>query len=349
MRRVWLAAGVWTLVLTGAGPDAGVRARRLPNNPIITAEMLPGDDGGSINGPSMIRVPDWAGKRLGQYYLYFAHHAGKHIRMAYSDRPEGPWKILEGGVLNVADQSAVKGHIASPDVVVDEQRRRIYLFYHGKAGAGGGDDAEPGQSSSVAVSEDGLQFRPLDLVVGTAYLRIFRHGETWYAVNGRGALFRAPALGRKFEPVGQVIGDEIPAALDPARRGEPGARAERPATGADRYSLRHSAVDVAGNRLAFYFTCVGHRPERIFVAFVELNGPPETWRANAATEVLRPEAKWEGANLALEYSKGGRSRAWENGIRDPGIFRDGGRVWLLYSTAGEHGLGMAELHYGGGR
>ncbi|MFN7935704.1 MAG: hypothetical protein U0R19_20415 [Bryobacteraceae bacterium] len=344
-----LAIGVWAVVLIGAGPGESVRATRLLGNPIVTEAMLPGPDGGSINGPSMIRVPDWAGKRLGRYYLYFSHHSGKYIRMAYADRPEGPWKIHEGGVLNVADQSAVKGHIASPDAVVDEQARRVYLFYHGKGGATGGDEDEPGQSSSVAVSEDGLHFRPLGTVVGPAYLRVFRHAGAWYAVNGRGALLRAPALGQRFVAMGQMIGDEIPMALDPVRRGEPGARSDRPATGSDRYTLRHSAVDLVGDRLAFYFTCVGHRPERIFVSFVELKGAPEKWRATEATEVLRPEKDWEGAQLELQFSKGGRSRAWENGIRDPAIFREGARAWLLYSTAGEHGLGMAELRYGSGR
>jgi hypothetical protein len=40
---------------------------------------------------------------MGRYYLYFAHHKGDHIRLAYADSLSGPWKIDEPGVLNVRD------------------------------------------------------------------------------------------------------------------------------------------------------------------------------------------------------------------------------------------------------
>ena len=32
-----------------------------------------------------------------------------------------------------------------------------------------------------------------------------------------------------------------------------------------------------------------------------------------------------------------------NQIRDPAIYEEGGRVWLLYAVKGEGGLGIAEL------
>ena len=32
---------------------------RMAKNPIITRDMLPGNDGNNINGPSLIRVPPW--------------------------------------------------------------------------------------------------------------------------------------------------------------------------------------------------------------------------------------------------------------------------------------------------
>ena len=52
-----------------------VRATRLSDRPIITPHM----DvrmGSNINGPAIIRVPDWAAGRLGTYHLYFADHKG---------------------------------------------------------------------------------------------------------------------------------------------------------------------------------------------------------------------------------------------------------------------------------
>ena len=53
--------------------------------PIIIPSMLKGNDGDNINGPSLIKVPGWVENPLGKYYLYFANHDGKYIRLAYSD------------------------------------------------------------------------------------------------------------------------------------------------------------------------------------------------------------------------------------------------------------------------
>ena len=106
---------LWAAVAGAAEPP--IVATRSPSSPIITSALLPGDDGASINGPSMIRVPDWVQKPLGKYYLYFAHHAGKYLRLAYADQPEGPWKFHAGGVLQLADQRDL--HLVAHDHVED--------------------------------------------------------------------------------------------------------------------------------------------------------------------------------------------------------------------------------------
>jgi len=61
-----------------------MKVRRFRNNPIIHPNM---DDrmGDNINGSSLIRVPEWIPNALGRYYLYFAHHQGTYIRMAYAN------------------------------------------------------------------------------------------------------------------------------------------------------------------------------------------------------------------------------------------------------------------------
>ena len=56
----------------------------------------------NINGPSLIKVPDWVENSLGNYYLYFAHHKGQYIRMAYAYTVTGPWTIYEPGALTLA-------------------------------------------------------------------------------------------------------------------------------------------------------------------------------------------------------------------------------------------------------
>jgi len=61
---------------------------RFESNPIIYPDMLglAGELGANINGPSLIRVPDWVERPLGKYYLYFAHHG------VIGNRPNPTWK-----------------------------------------------------------------------------------------------------------------------------------------------------------------------------------------------------------------------------------------------------------------
>lgn len=83
---------------------------RLQNNPAIHEGLSPrlratAQEEGyvNINGPSLIRVPAWVKNPLGKYYLYFAHHKGDHIRLAYADTFMGPWQLYEPGTLQIAD------------------------------------------------------------------------------------------------------------------------------------------------------------------------------------------------------------------------------------------------------
>src|SRR5436305_10406345 len=119
-----------------------MQVRRFPENPIIR----PGMDqrmGDNINGPSLIRVPARIERPLGRYYLYFAHHDGRYIRLAYADDLHGPWQTHEAGVLPLA-ASYFAGHIASPDVQLDSEHRQIRLYYHGSSHASGTGAASSG-------------------------------------------------------------------------------------------------------------------------------------------------------------------------------------------------------------
>ena len=58
--------------------------------------------GANVQGPSLIRVPDWLPDPLGHYYLYFADHKGSYIRLAYADALQGPWYIHSPGSLQLA-------------------------------------------------------------------------------------------------------------------------------------------------------------------------------------------------------------------------------------------------------
>lgn len=349
--RAWVIRNFrWTVVMLclvtsapAAAPLPLITATRTVHGPLIAPEMLPGDEGLSINGPSLIRMPAWIEKPGGRYHLYFAHHNGKYIRLAFADRPDGPWTVHRGGILPITEQRALRGHIASPEAVIDEETRQIFLFCHGVPREGGP------QATSVAVSRDGISFTDLGTIVGPAYLRVFRHGGAWYGLTHSGVLRRAAKLGAPFEPVATIIGPEIEDAVDPSLRNEPGAppAASRPTSGDARYGIRHVGLDVHHGHLFVYFSCVGHRPERILCTVVNLDGPPESWRARGVIEVLQPEQPWEGADLPLAYSRGGSTiKRGDNRVRelrDPTVWREGGTAWLLYSIAGEAGLGIADL------
>ena len=57
-----------------------MRVQRLLDKPIVAPGLHP-SIGVNIQGPSMIRTPDWIEGRLGDYYLYFADHKGSYIRL----------------------------------------------------------------------------------------------------------------------------------------------------------------------------------------------------------------------------------------------------------------------------
>lgn len=297
------------------------RVERLPGNPIIRPEMLPGRDGENINGPSLIRVPAWVKNPLGRYYLYFAHHNGKYIRLAYADRLEGPWKIHAPGVLHLTNAPGCRGHIASPDVIVDETRREIRMYFHGPARAANG------QKSFVALSSDGLAFQARDEVLGLFYFRVFRHGDWWYAMAKGGVLYRSKdgltrfELGPNVFPGGELrVGD----------LNEPGPR--------------HVALLPEDGALWVYYSSIGDAPERILRARLALTPEWLQWKVTASEDVLRPERDWEGATLPVTASKSGAVKGREHALRDPAIFVDtDGRRYLLYSVAGENGLAVAEL------
>lgn len=303
-----------------AAQKGGLRVVRFPANPIIRPEMLPGDDGKNINGPSLIRVPEWISKPMGKYYLYFAHHGGKYIRLAYADHLAGPWKVYEPGTLRLEEAPDGRGHIASPDVHADHDRKELRMYFHCPSKTTGV------QTSYLARSSDGIRFIASGERLGPFYFRAFRFGEYWYAMAKRGWLYRSKDGVTPFEegpnPFPEVKERD-------GNENSPG--------------IRHVAVDVLGETLHVYFTNIGDTPERVLRSSINLTSNWMEWKAGPPERVLKPETEYEGAGVPLAASKSGRSKARENAVRDPAIFREDGRTYLLYSVAGEYGIGIAEI------
>lgn len=342
---VWAAAAMHGGAAAADG--GGIRIERLLDAPIVTPETHP-SIGVNIQGPSLIRVPSWVENPLGEYYLYFADHKGSYIRLAYADDLLGPWKVHPPGSLQIADthfpsepppippgalEAAAAGragaaggggklphslakeltapHIASPDVHVDEQNRRIVMYFHGL-------DDFAGQLTRVALSQDGIRFRGLPQKLGRTYFRVFRHRGMTYALAMPGQLYRSRDGLTAFEPG--------PLLFNP--------------------SMRHSALLKRGDRLYVFWTQVGDAPESILLSTIDLSPPWTQWKDSGPRVVLRPERDWEGSDRPVEPSLRSTAYGKVNQLRDPAIFEENGRIYLLYAVAGESGIAIAEVRLG---
>lgn len=298
--------------------DVGVS--RFTENPIIDADSSP-TLGTKVNGPSLIRVPAWVKNPLGKYYLYFAHHNGKFIRLAYADELKGLWRIHEPGTIHLEEATALENHIASPDVHIDEQNQIIRMYFHG---------SYPGtnQRTVSATSRDGLSFDVSPTILGTSYFRVFRYDGTYYAIDAHGYLNRSDYPDRGWEQ----HEDDLVAPI----------RIEDEFGIRDDIRIRHSAVLVRGDILYLFYSRKSDAPERLMMAEVPLRGDWKQWRAGQPIEVLRPELPYEGAAFPNAPSKKGGAIKVQQ-LRDPYVYEEDGELYLLYSVAGEMGIAIAHL------
>jgi hypothetical protein len=148
-----------------------VTVDRFAENPLLTPHSNK-RIGTNINGPSVIRVPNWIANPLGKYYMYFAHHDGEYIRLAYSENLRGPWEIYSPGTLDLTE-TRFDCHIASPDVHVDHDAERIRLYFHGCCGSFEHTSGEFHQVTDVAVSADGIDFTVRGKTLGASYFRVW--------------------------------------------------------------------------------------------------------------------------------------------------------------------------------
>ncbi len=59
--------------------------------------------------------------------------------------------------------------------------------------------------------------------------------------------------------------------------------------------------------------------------------------------VIEPEMDYEGVGCPLEASEFGGVHDPVRQLRDPAIYAEDGHLYLIYSCAGESGLGIAEI------
>ncbi len=302
-------------------------AQRLSARPIIGPHM-DGRMGDNINGPSLIKAPSWLPSPLGRYLLYFADHKGSYLRLAYADDLAGPWTIHTPGCLDLAEsmfptELPPKGvrpawveeklewyypHIASPDVHVDEEAREIRMYFHGMQASGE-------QMTRAARSDDGLTFKVEPDLLGPPYFRAFQHNGWWYAIALHNQLLRSRTGLGPFE-----VG---PTPLRP--------------------STRHTATLVRGDQLYVFWSEIGDTPERIYAGEIHMNQDWQSWTLRGQHEVLRADLDWEGAGKPQVPSAPGAICGLVNQLRDPCIFEEDDKTYLLYSASGEAAISIAEL------
>ena len=107
-------------------------------------------------------------------------------------------------------------------------------------------------------------------------------------------------------------------------------------------AVRHVTVLQRGDRLHVFFTRIGDAPEHLLHTTIDLNIGWQSWHADTSTMVLSPERGWEGAHLPASPSLIG-AVDFANALRDPCLFEEQGKVWLVYAGGGEHSLGLAEI------
>lgn len=305
--------------------------RYLLDAPLLSVDEFP-ELGGNINGPSLVAAPDWLENAPAKYLLFFAHHEGQSIRLACSDALTGPWRLHKPDPLTLAqsrfatrrpseselcdearafiadDADGDYPHIASPDVWVDHRHQEIRLYYHGRLQDGR-------QRTRVAVSHNGVRFEARDDILSESYLRVFKRGNWFYGISMPARLCRSSDGLTPFE-YGPRLTQE---------------------------SIRHHAWLEWQGRAYLLWTRVGDQPESILLSRVETGGDWRHWRLAETRLLHQAQRPWEGSELPALASRYGAVHQPANQLRDPAVFVENGKVYLLYSVMGERGIGIGEL------
>ena len=320
-------------------PNGRWNAIRCSDKPLID-ERAHESIGVNIQGPSLIRVPDWIENPLGRYYLYFADHKGRYIRLAYSNDIAGPWQVHIPGSLQLEQSNfpistvskpesgveltantrfrlphdreyeAQTPHIASPDVHVDEENRLIVMYFHGLESYGK-------QLTRVAYSKDGINFRASECTLCPPYLRVVHTERGIVGMTMPGTLYFLSDWETGFERVAELFNP----------------------------NFRHHALLPVRNWLFVFWTEVGEAPECIKVSLIDLDNPIDKDKVIHFGSLMKPEMPWEGSEAPLEPSVRSVAYGRLNQLRDPAIFNEDNKHYLLYAGGGESGIGMARLQW----
>jgi arylsulfatase A-like enzyme len=347
---------------------------RLNNaTPIITQEMFAElgaeEDGANINGPSVIRVPDWIAPENradpdAEYYCYFAHHDGAYIRMAWASEIEGPWHLYkvgsgaqlgDRGVLDLGgneiflDNGIVipDNHLASPDAHVDHENQRIILYFHSGGPIHVGGYELNSQRTFVSYSPYGLDFfdQIQPVFLGTSYFRVFDFEDQLYALSNSGTPYQARNANSPWTPPGgfdftEKLWDQHP--NNPFQADITGIDG----IPAEALRVRHTGVRLVDDQLHVFYSRRGDLLENIQMSSIDLStGDWTQWDATYPPYQILPSVPgWEGGDLTPAPSETSSAPEDVNQLRDPFVFQDNdGSLYLFYAGRGEDAIGLAKL------
>jgi hypothetical protein len=318
----------------------------------------------NINGPTVIRVPDWVRQPLGRYYMYFAHHKGSYIRMAYADSPLGPWTLYRPGVMPLSasgfpetvEEGEEVGGMGTLFETFSLHVIRDYLLMAYRALVT--DPAERKARGMSAHAPKAVHIASPEIYIDEANWRLLMYYHGFDERGGQSSRMATSEDGLTFEVQPQRVfstylrgfefGDQhyllgMPGVL--YRASDP----EGPFEPRDRLlfepDMRHAGLLLEGPTLYVFWSTVGYAPERILLSQVDLSPPDwNDWVATAPVDLLRPELYWEGSQLPVMPSLRGEMDEAAQELRDPYVFRDSdGQLYLYYVGGGEKGIGVARL------
>jgi len=307
-----------------------------------------------------MRVPDWLPNPLGKYYLYFAHHKGGYIRLAYADSLVGPWTMYDGEILPVHSAGLAKEE--GPSVGISTLKKYvgwsevIALSALGKAAKKAYEERTKQKMNSSPPTT--LHVASPDVIVDEAAkeIRLYYHGvaegnlqlskvstsEDGLTFTPKDGYIGNPYM-RIFQQEDWYYGFAMPGFLYRSKDGLTNFKVRK--KWVFDTQVRHSAVLKEGNDLYIFYSRVGDTPERIVYSKIDMSASDwNDWRATKPKELLRPEMEWEGSEEATIPSIRGEMGVRVNQLRDPYIFVDDNREkYLLYTGGGEQGIGIARL------
>jgi len=313
----------------------------------------------NISFPTLITVPDWIQNPLGKYYLYYSHHVGKSIKMAYSNSLEGPWKRYGGDVLPIYRSGLViyEENISSAFDLFSYCSLSEMIALNSTINQNK-KDFENQNDSRLLYKPNRPHIASPEIYIDNKnqVIRMYYHGivsgsiqKTKIALSKDGLLFipttetSIQSYARIFKHKEYFYALSSPGLLYRSKNGLKNFENRK------RWLLdektRHNSVLLVDEKLYIFYSRVGDAPERILYTSVDLNSDDwNKWSIGPSFELIKPEKNWEGFGLKISPSLRGEIPFPVNQLRDPYVFKDKSEnFFLIYTAAGENSIGIVEL------